>query len=162
MWTILLEKSVLCWKCVRRQISNHFLSSFLSHPHFLLLIFLLLLLSLLLLLVFLLLLCQAMFPLVTVLLSISQKTFFLANWHYFLTMCLTNLRVGSALHLLAILFNTSAVISWPLVLADSWKLCSFWWGVTQFFFVNTCGFCAQHRDAQMQRVALESVYRLLW
>eukprot|EP00117_Sycon_ciliatum_P032387 scpid1600/ scgid25124/ Protein furry homolog-like; ALL1-fused gene from chromosome 4p12 protein len=54
---------------------------------------------------------MAAFPLVTILLSISQRSFFLANWHYFLTMCLTNLK---------------------------------------------------HRDPRMQRVSLDSIYRLLW
>lgn len=34
----------------------------------------------------------ALFPLVTCLLCVSQKTFFLANWHYFLAMCLSNLK----------------------------------------------------------------------
>lgn len=53
----------------------------------------------------------AFFPLLTCLLCISQKQFFLTNWHYFLTMCLSNLK---------------------------------------------------HKDAKMSRVALESLYRLLW
>ncbi|XP_034102978.1 protein furry isoform X4 [Drosophila albomicans] len=53
----------------------------------------------------------ALFPLVTCLLCVSQKTFFLTNWHYFLAMCLSNLK---------------------------------------------------NRDAKMSRVALESLYRLLW
>lgn len=34
----------------------------------------------------------ALFPLVTCLLCVSQKTFFLNNWHYFLAMCLSNLK----------------------------------------------------------------------
>lgn len=34
----------------------------------------------------------ALFPLVTCLLCVSQKTFFLSNWHYFLAMCLSNLK----------------------------------------------------------------------
>jgi len=34
----------------------------------------------------------ALFPLVTCLLCVSQKTFFLTNWHYFLAMCLSNLK----------------------------------------------------------------------
>ncbi|XP_050540856.1 protein furry isoform X2 [Daktulosphaira vitifoliae] len=34
----------------------------------------------------------ALFPLVTCLLCVSQKTFFLQNWHYFLAMCLSNLK----------------------------------------------------------------------
>lgn len=34
----------------------------------------------------------ALFPLVTCLLCVSQKTFFLANWYYFLAMCLHNLK----------------------------------------------------------------------
>uniref|UniRef100_A0A915J2V8 Cell morphogenesis protein N-terminal domain-containing protein n=1 Tax=Romanomermis culicivorax TaxID=13658 RepID=A0A915J2V8_ROMCU len=34
----------------------------------------------------------AFFPLLTCLLCISQKHFFLSNWHYFLTMCLSNLK----------------------------------------------------------------------
>lgn len=53
----------------------------------------------------------ALFPLVTCLLCVSQKLFFLHNWHYFLAMCLSHLK---------------------------------------------------HRDPKMCRVALESLYRLLW
>ncbi|XP_055323770.1 protein furry isoform X11 [Sitodiplosis mosellana] len=53
----------------------------------------------------------ALFPLVTCLLCVSQKTFFLSNWHCFLAMCLSNLK---------------------------------------------------NRDPKMSRVALESLYRLLW
>lgn len=53
----------------------------------------------------------ALFPLVTCLLCVSQKTFFLNNWHYFLAMCLSNLK---------------------------------------------------NKDQKMSRVALESLYRLLW
>lgn len=34
----------------------------------------------------------ALFPLVTCLLCVSQKAFFLSNWHYFLAMCLSNLK----------------------------------------------------------------------
>ncbi|XP_044014462.1 protein furry isoform X2 [Aphidius gifuensis] len=34
----------------------------------------------------------AIFPLVTCLLCVSQKTFFLQNWHYFLAMCLSHLK----------------------------------------------------------------------
>ncbi|KAI5701919.1 hypothetical protein M8J75_014651 [Diaphorina citri] len=54
----------------------------------------------------------AIFPLVTCLLCVSQKTFFLQNWHYFLAMCLSHLK--------------------------------------------------NHRDPKISRVALESLYRLLW
>ncbi|PNF32063.1 hypothetical protein B7P43_G05721, partial [Cryptotermes secundus] len=53
----------------------------------------------------------ALFPLVTCLLCVSQKIFFLQNWHYFLAMCLSHLK---------------------------------------------------NRDPKMCRVALESLYRLLW
>ncbi|KAF0292915.1 Protein furry [Amphibalanus amphitrite] len=53
----------------------------------------------------------AIFPLVTCLLCVSQKQFFLSNWHYFLAMCLSNLK---------------------------------------------------NKDPKMSRVALESLYRLLW
>lgn len=53
----------------------------------------------------------ALFPLVTCLLCVSHKAFFLTNWHYFLAMCLSNLK---------------------------------------------------NRDSKMSRVALESLYRLLW
>ncbi|XP_071510567.1 protein furry homolog-like [Diadema antillarum] len=53
----------------------------------------------------------AAFPLLTCLLCVSQKQFFLTNWHNFLTLCLSNLK---------------------------------------------------HRDPKMSRVALESLYRLLW
>ncbi|KAF5278115.1 hypothetical protein FQR65_LT03631 [Abscondita terminalis] len=53
----------------------------------------------------------ALFPLVTCLLCVSQKTFFLQSWHYFLAMCLSHLK---------------------------------------------------NRDPKMCRVALESLYRLLW
>ncbi|KAH7643209.1 furry-like protein [Dermatophagoides farinae] len=55
--------------------------------------------------------CLALFPLVTCLLCVSQKAFFLTNWHYFLAMCLGHLK---------------------------------------------------NRDPKMSRVALESLYRLLW
>lgn len=55
--------------------------------------------------------CLALFPLVTCLLCVSQKAFFLSNWHYFLAMCLSHLK---------------------------------------------------NRDSKMSRVALESLYRLLW
>lgn len=34
----------------------------------------------------------ALFPLVTCLLCVSQKQFFLQNWHYFLAMCLSHLK----------------------------------------------------------------------
>ncbi|KAL1456291.1 hypothetical protein WDU94_001033 [Cyamophila willieti] len=54
----------------------------------------------------------AIFPLVTCLLCVSQKTFFLQNWHYFLALCLSHLK--------------------------------------------------NHRDPKISRVALESLYRLLW
>ena len=53
----------------------------------------------------------ALFPLVTCLLCVSQKPFFLHNWHYFLTMCLQHLK---------------------------------------------------NKDPKLSRVALESLYRLLW
>lgn len=53
----------------------------------------------------------ALFPLVTCLLCVSQKQFFLKNWHCFLSMCLSHLK---------------------------------------------------NRDQKMSRVALESLYRLLW
>lgn len=53
----------------------------------------------------------AIFPLVTCLLCVSQKQFFIQNWHYFLTICLSNLK---------------------------------------------------NRDQKVSRVALESLYRLLW
>ncbi|CAH1777850.1 unnamed protein product [Owenia fusiformis] len=55
--------------------------------------------------------CLALYPMVTCLLCVSQKTFFLNNWPYFLTMCLSQLR---------------------------------------------------NKDTKMSRVALESLYRLLW
>ncbi|CAG0895765.1 unnamed protein product [Cyprideis torosa] len=54
----------------------------------------------------------ALYPLVTCILCVSQKNFFLSNWHHFLTMCLQQLK-------------------------------------------NT-------RDPKMSRVALESLYRLIW
>ncbi|XP_034942121.1 protein furry isoform X2 [Chelonus insularis] len=38
----------------------------------------------------------ALFPLVTCLLCVSQKQFFLQNWHYFLAMCLSNLKSRDA------------------------------------------------------------------
>ena len=53
----------------------------------------------------------AIYPLVTCLLCVSQKSFFLQNWYYFLVQCLSNLK---------------------------------------------------NRDPKMSRVALESLYRLLW
>uniref|UniRef100_A0A8D3BRA8 FRY microtubule binding protein n=1 Tax=Scophthalmus maximus TaxID=52904 RepID=A0A8D3BRA8_SCOMX len=60
----------------------------------------------------------AFYPLVTCLLCVSQKQFFLNRWHVFLNNCLSNLKV--------ILLQTAS------------------------------------RDPKMARVALESLYRLLW
>uniref|UniRef100_A0A4W3K672 FRY microtubule binding protein n=1 Tax=Callorhinchus milii TaxID=7868 RepID=A0A4W3K672_CALMI len=60
----------------------------------------------------------ALFPLVTCLLCVSQKQFFLSRWHIFMNNCLSNLKVSKKR------------------------------------FLN--------RDPKMARVALESLYRLLW
>uniref|UniRef100_A0A8D2MUN0 FRY microtubule binding protein n=1 Tax=Zonotrichia albicollis TaxID=44394 RepID=A0A8D2MUN0_ZONAL len=61
----------------------------------------------------------ALYPLVTCLLCVSQKQFFLNRWHVFLNNCLSNLKVS---------------ISWQM----------------------------SNKDPKMARVALESLYRLLW
>lgn len=37
---------------------------------------------------------QALYPLVTCLLCVSQKQFFLSRWHIFLNNCLSNLKVS--------------------------------------------------------------------
>uniref|UniRef100_A0A665VNY5 Furry homolog a (Drosophila) n=1 Tax=Echeneis naucrates TaxID=173247 RepID=A0A665VNY5_ECHNA len=64
----------------------------------------------------------AFYPLVTCLLCVSQKQFFLNRWHVFLNTCLSNLKVVS-----------------PKCQKESLS-----------------------RDPKMARVALESLYRLLW
>uniref|UniRef100_A0A8D3ARI7 Furry homolog, like n=1 Tax=Scophthalmus maximus TaxID=52904 RepID=A0A8D3ARI7_SCOMX len=61
----------------------------------------------------------ALYPLVTCLMCVSQKQFFLNNWHIFLQNCLSHLKVPSA----------------------------------RAFY---------NKDPKMSRVALESLYRLLW
>uniref|UniRef100_A0AAX7SII5 Furry homolog a (Drosophila) n=1 Tax=Astatotilapia calliptera TaxID=8154 RepID=A0AAX7SII5_ASTCA len=68
----------------------------------------------------------AFYPLVTCLLCVSQKQFFLNRWHIFLNNCLSNLKMD-------------------LSLTSSINLISL-----------------QSRDPKMARVALESLYRLLW
>ncbi|XP_075923623.1 protein furry homolog-like isoform X1 [Petromyzon marinus] len=68
----------------------------------------------------------ALFPLTTCLLCVSQKQFFLNNWHIFLNNCLSHLKMPS-----------TSTLRKPI---DS----------------------LQNRDPKMSRVALESLYRLLW
>uniref|UniRef100_UPI00358FEF42 LOW QUALITY PROTEIN: protein furry homolog-like n=1 Tax=Myxine glutinosa TaxID=7769 RepID=UPI00358FEF42 len=68
----------------------------------------------------------ALFPLVTCLLCVSQKQFFLTNWHVFMNNCLSQLKIPA-----------SSTIRKQI---DS----------------------LQNKDAKMSRVALESLYRLLW
>uniref|UniRef100_A0A669DKZ5 FRY microtubule binding protein n=1 Tax=Oreochromis niloticus TaxID=8128 RepID=A0A669DKZ5_ORENI len=68
----------------------------------------------------------AFYPLVTCLLCVSQKQFFLNRWHIFLNNCLSNLKMDL---LLTSLINLISL---------------------------------QSRDPKMARVALESLYRLLW
>ncbi|XP_061593948.1 protein furry homolog-like isoform X5 [Cololabis saira] len=68
----------------------------------------------------------ALYPLVTCLLCVSQKQFFLNNWHIFLTNCLSHLKMPS---------NNSIRKQ-----------------------IETL----QNKDPKMSRVALESLYRLLW
>ncbi|KAM9479217.1 protein furry homolog-like isoform 11-T11 [Salvelinus alpinus] len=68
----------------------------------------------------------ALYPLVTCLLCVSQKLFFLNNWHIFLTNCLSHLKMPS---------NNSIRKQ-----------------------IETL----QNKDPKMSRVALESLYRLLW
>uniref|UniRef100_A0AAZ3RZC8 Furry homolog a (Drosophila) n=1 Tax=Oncorhynchus tshawytscha TaxID=74940 RepID=A0AAZ3RZC8_ONCTS len=67
----------------------------------------------------------ALYPLVTCLLCVSQKHFFLNKWTVFLNNCLSNIKV---------LTNIS---------------------------LSVC-LCLQSKDPKMARVALESLYRLLW
>uniref|UniRef100_A0A8C3I583 FRY microtubule binding protein n=1 Tax=Chrysemys picta bellii TaxID=8478 RepID=A0A8C3I583_CHRPI len=67
----------------------------------------------------------ALYPLVTCLLCVSQKQFFLNRWHIFLNNCLSNLKICS---------NS---------VRKSNNMC---W----------------NKDPKMARVALESLYRLLW
>uniref|UniRef100_A0A8D3BRH4 FRY microtubule binding protein n=1 Tax=Scophthalmus maximus TaxID=52904 RepID=A0A8D3BRH4_SCOMX len=67
----------------------------------------------------------ALYPLVTCLLCVSQKQFFLSRWHIFLTNCLSNLKVSLS-------------------------------------YVLPQGETLQNKDPKMARVALESLYRLLW
>ncbi|XP_073464568.1 protein furry homolog-like isoform X2 [Aquarana catesbeiana] len=68
----------------------------------------------------------ALYPLVTCLLCVSQKQFFLNNWHIFLQNCLSHLKMPS---------NNSLRKQ-----------------------IETL----QNKDPKMSRVALESLYRLLW
>ncbi|XP_026878435.2 protein furry homolog-like isoform X1 [Electrophorus electricus] len=68
----------------------------------------------------------ALYPLVTCLLCVSQKQFFLSNWHIFLQNCLSHLKMQS---------NNSIRKQ-----------------------IETL----QNKDPKMSRVALESLYRLLW
>ncbi|XP_053709672.1 protein furry homolog-like isoform X3 [Synchiropus splendidus] len=68
----------------------------------------------------------ALYPLVTCLLCVSQKQFFLNNWHVFLQNCLSHLKMPS---------NNSIRKQ-----------------------IETL----QNKDPKMSRVALESLYRLLW
>uniref|UniRef100_A0A665TRI3 Furry homolog, like n=1 Tax=Echeneis naucrates TaxID=173247 RepID=A0A665TRI3_ECHNA len=68
----------------------------------------------------------ALYPLVTCLLCVSQKQFFLSNWHIFLQNCLSHLKMPS---------NNSIRKQ-----------------------IETL----QNKDPKMSRVALESLYRLLW
>uniref|UniRef100_A0A8C5DYV2 Protein furry homolog n=1 Tax=Gouania willdenowi TaxID=441366 RepID=A0A8C5DYV2_GOUWI len=68
----------------------------------------------------------ALYPLMTCLLCVSQKQFFLCRWHIFLNNCLSNLKVSS--------FYSHKKIILPLI----------------------------NKDPKMARVALESLYRLLW
>ncbi|XP_066576040.1 protein furry homolog-like isoform X3 [Amia ocellicauda] len=68
----------------------------------------------------------ALYPLVTCLLCVSQKQFFLNNWHIFLQNCLSHLKMPSN--------NTIRKQIETL----------------------------QNKDPKMSRVALESLYRLLW
>ncbi|XP_064419085.1 protein furry homolog-like isoform X3 [Latimeria chalumnae] len=68
----------------------------------------------------------ALYPLVTCLLCVSQKQFFLNNWHIFLQNCLSHLKIPS---------NNSIRKQ-----------------------IETL----QNKDPKMSRVALESLYRLLW
>ncbi|XP_034036419.1 protein furry homolog-like isoform X6 [Thalassophryne amazonica] len=68
----------------------------------------------------------ALYPLVTCLLCVSQKPFFLNNWHIFLQNCLSHLKMPS---------NNSIRKQ-----------------------IETL----QNKDPKMSRVALESLYRLLW
>ncbi|XP_024896017.1 protein furry homolog-like isoform X5 [Pteropus alecto] len=68
----------------------------------------------------------ALYPLITCLLCVSQKQFFLNNWHIFLQNCLSHLKMPS---------NNSIRKQ-----------------------IETL----QNKDPKMSRVALESLYRLLW
>ncbi|XP_071663572.1 protein furry homolog-like isoform X2 [Patagioenas fasciata] len=68
----------------------------------------------------------ALYPLITCLLCVSQKQFFLNNWHVFLQNCLSHLKMPS---------NNSIRKQ-----------------------IETL----QNKDPKMSRVALESLYRLLW
>ncbi|XP_036189307.1 protein furry homolog-like isoform X7 [Myotis myotis] len=68
----------------------------------------------------------ALYPLITCLLCVSQKQFFLSNWHIFLQNCLSHLKMPS---------NNSIRKQ-----------------------IETL----QNKDPKMSRVALESLYRLLW
>uniref|UniRef100_A0A663FCU2 FRY microtubule binding protein n=1 Tax=Aquila chrysaetos chrysaetos TaxID=223781 RepID=A0A663FCU2_AQUCH len=74
----------------------------------------------------------ALYPLVTCLLCVSQKQFFLNRWHIFLNNCLSNLKQNLSIKKQS----------------------------------RSCQSCRQllpcNKDPKMARVALESLYRLLW
>ncbi|XP_061136619.1 protein furry homolog isoform X5 [Syngnathus typhle] len=77
----------------------------------------------------------AFYPLVTCLLCVSQKQFFLNRWHIFLNNCLSNLKVTRLIR--------RAEGTWRVAILHP-------------------VFASQSRDPKMARVALESLYRLLW
>ncbi|XP_061557909.1 protein furry homolog isoform X2 [Phycodurus eques] len=81
----------------------------------------------------------ALYPLVTCLLCVTQKQLFLTRWHVFLNNCLSNLKVRKKKN------NDNNV-----------DLC---YRIIELFF--NC-FWMQNKDPKMARVALESLYRLLW
>ncbi|KAI9517975.1 hypothetical protein NQZ68_042400, partial [Dissostichus eleginoides] len=89
----------------------------------------------------------ALYPLVTCLLCVSQKQFFLNNWHIFLQNCLSHLKMPSnnsirkqieTLQVSAALHLNAAPGAWCIMGSEC------------------------NKDPKMSRVALESLYRLLW
>ncbi|KAB1282904.1 Protein furry homolog-like, partial [Camelus dromedarius] len=86
----------------------------------------------------------ALYPLITCLLCVSQKQFFLNNWHIFLQNCLSHLKMPS---------NNSIrkqIETLQVSRVD----------VTNLFLFSFVS--KQNKDPKMSRVALESLYRLLW
>ncbi|CAJ0965018.1 unnamed protein product, partial [Ranitomeya imitator] len=90
----------------------------------------------------------ALYPLITCLLCVSQKQFFLNNWHIFLQNCLSHLKMPSnnSIRKQIETLQVSSCLPHGAV---------YRWTREQETF-------SRNKDPKMSRVALESLYRLLW